>query len=393
MSARLLRERGISVTYLAGDAGENLQLTKAGISVRMLGASGLLEAGAVTSLRRGLYNPATLDLLNEEIRRHDSPLTVYHIHTWNQILSPSVFRALDRVRERLFISAHDYFLACPNGAYTLFRQGKTCPHVPLSLACVTSNCDRRSYAHKLWRVVRQRVQGRTLRFSDGVPRVLAIHSAMRERLMRGGVPDSAIFNLPNPIQPWSETRISAERNSVFVYVGRLSHEKGPDLVARAARAAGVRLRMIGDGPLLTSLQRDYPEVTFCGRQPAEVVARLVREARALVMPSRLPEPYGLVAGEALWSGLPVILTDQALLAADIVAREAGLACDPRDEAELAGAMARLAGDDGLTERMSRNAFSRTADLGHTTESWTDALLDAYAAALTEAVPARVAAPS
>ena len=181
----------------------------------------------------------------------------------------------------------------------------------------------------------------------------------------------------------------------LLYAGRASAMKGPldwlDAVA-AARRAGIRLTAtwLGDGPLLERLQRDHPEVRFAGRQPAEAVARLVRDARALVMPSRYPEPYGLVAGEALWSGLPVILTDQALLAADIVIRQAGLACDPRDEAALAGAMARLAGDDALTERMSRNAFSRTADLGHSTESWTDALLDAYAAVLAEAMPARAA---
>lgn len=390
LSARLLQARGIPVTYLAGDEGENPALAEAGIPVHALGGKRLLEAGALASLRRGLYNPATLDLVGDLIRRHDDPGTVYHLHTWSQILSPAVFRALEPVRGRLFVSAHDFFLTCPNGAYALFRQGRTCPHVPLSLACLATQCDRRSYAHKLWRVARQTVQARTLRYRDAAPRVLAIHAAMRPLLVRGGVPDAAITTVPNPIHPWSTTRIAAERNRTFVFVGRLNEEKGPDLAARAARAAGVPLLVIGDGPLLERLQRDHPEVRFAGRQPAEAVARLVRDARALVMPSRYPEPYGLVAGEALWSGLPVILTDQALLAADIVIRQAGLACDPRDEAALAGAMARLAGDDALTERMSRNAFSRTADLGHSTESWTDALLDAYAAVLAEAMPARAA---
>ncbi len=102
------------------------------------------------------------------------------------------------------------------------------------------------------------------------------------------------------------------------------------------------LVVIGDGPMLETLRQTYPEVTFAGRQPAEAVAQLVRDARALVMPSRYPEPYGLVAGEALWSGIPVILTDQALLAADIAAREAGIACDLHSDTSLPEAMRRLA---------------------------------------------------
>jgi len=381
LSARLLRQRGIAVTLLAGDAGANPALAAEGITVHALGGATLLEAGAAASLRRGLYNAATLDLVGDYIRCHDDPGTVYHIHTWAQILSPSLFKALEPVRDRVFVSAHDFFLTCPNGAYALFRQGRVCPHVPLSLACVTTHCDRRSYAHKLWRVARQAVQARTLHYVDGTPRVLAIHAAMRPLLVRGGVPDAAITTLPNPIQPWSRTRIPAERNRNFVFVGRLHEEKGPDLAARAAREAGVPLVVIGDGPMLETLRQTYPEVTFAGRQPAEAVAQLVRDARALVMPSRYPEPYGLVAGEALWSGIPVILTDQALLAADIAAREAGIACDLHSDTSLPEAMRRLAQDDALAERMSRNAFDNTRDLGHDTDGWIDAMLGAYAAAL------------
>lgn len=377
LSARLIRERGIPVTLLTGDTGDNPALEAAGIAVHALGGASLLEASAATSLRRGLYNPSTVSFVGDWIRRHDDPGTVYHLHGWSQILSPSVFRVLEPVKSRLFVSAHDFFLTCPNGAYALFRQGRVCPHVPLGFACLSTNCDRRSYAHKLWRVARQVIQNQSLRYTDGTPRVLAIHEAMRPLLVRGGVPDAAITTLPNPIRPWSAERIPAERNRGVVFVGRLNEEKGPDLAARAARMAGVPLTVIGDGRMLDALKQEYPEVRFVGRQSAETVAQMVRHARALVMPSRYPEPYGLVAGEALWSGLPVILTDQALLAADIVAREAGIAVSLHSESALADALGRMERDDALTERMSRNAFDHTADLGHRSEDWIDALLAAY----------------
>jgi glycosyltransferase involved in cell wall biosynthesis len=95
------------------------------------------------------------------------------------------------------------------------------------------------------------------------------------------------------------------------------------------------------------------------------------------MPSRYPEPFGLVAGEALWSGLPVILAETALIAPAVVAKGAGLACDPRDEGALAEAMGRIVRDDEGTRRMSLNAFATMGDLGLGPAAWIDRLLDTY----------------
>src|SRR5690606_18577260 len=137
---------------------------------------------------------------------------------------------------------------------------------------------------------------------------------------------------------------------------RLEEGKGPDLAAEAARRAGAKLRIVGDGPMRERLARDYPEVEFAGRRTRAEIGDLAAGARALVMPSRYPEPYGLVAAEALWSGLPVILADTAFLAPEILAAGAGLACNPRDADALAAAMQRLLVDDQLTCTMSLNAF-------------------------------------
>ncbi len=375
-SALAFRKRGLPVTLLTGDGGQNPELAEAGIDVVALGQDRLLSSPMHKVLLSALYNRSAKDMVAGWIARNDTPGTVYHLHGWAQILSPSIFQALRPVSDRLVLSAHDFFLVCPNGAFAFLNTGAVCPLTPMSAACIGANCDRRSYAHKLWRVARQSVRQSLFDFRREAPPVLAIHEAMRPFLVRGGVPEHAVRTVPNPVRPFLTGRAPAEANREFLFIGRLEDGKGPDLAAAAARRAGVPLRIIGDGPMRAKLEQDYPEVIFAGRRSFEEIGPLAAQARALVMPSRYPEPYGLVAAEALWSGLPVIAADTAFLAPDIVAAGAGFSAPPRDEAALADAMARLK-DDELARAMSLAAFERTRSIGLSPDAWTSALLDAY----------------
>ena len=379
LEARLLRERGVKVEFATGDAGDNRLFEDLGITVTALGGRRLLDAGGASYLS-GLYNRRALEALAPRFAAADTPQTIYHVHGWSQILSPSLFAVLAPYRSRVVISAHDFFLACPNGAYANFKNGRVCALRPLGAACLATNCDKRSYGHKLWRVLRQRIQSHALRFEDARPRVLMIHEAMREPLQRAGLPAAALRALPNPVSAWSGVRIAAERNREFLFVGRFSQEKGPDLAAAAARRTGVQMSFIGDGPMFEDLQQRYPEFTFLGRLPADQVALRATAARALVMPSRYPEPFGLVAVEAMWSGLPALVASDALLAPEIVARRAGLAFDPRDVAAFAEALRRTS-DDTSAREMSLNAFGTTHDLGLSPPDWVERLLENFTAML------------
>lgn len=397
LSAQLFRARGLPVTYLTGDAGENEVLRAAGVDIVALGQQRLEAAGTLDALVGGLYNRGAAALVSRWIAEHDTPATVYHLHGWAQILSPSVFHALRPVADRLVLSAHDFFLTCPNGSQSFLKTGRVCPLTPMSAACITADCDRRHYAHKLWRVARQAVQRR---FYDrhASPPILAIHEAMRAPLMRAGISSARIHTLPNPVTPWASERIAAENNDEVLFVGRLEATKGPDLAAAACRAAGVRLRMIGDGVLRETIAREYPNVMLMGRRGPAEIAEHARRARLLVMPSRYPEPFGLVAVEAMWSGLPVIATDTAFLTGDIVAAGAGRAVEPRDTPAFAAAIRRVFDDDALCAGMSHAAFADTRAVALTPADWAERLVSAYrerlgARRVTAGTCARVMPPS
>ena len=379
-SALQFRARGLDVVYLTGDKGENADLLRAGVAVVGLGHDRLLASGGSRALITGLFNRKAREMISQWIALNDDPFTIYHLHGWAQILSPSIFFALRPVYDRLILSAHDFFLVCPNGSYSFLKTGNVCKFRPLSISCVTSQCDRRNYFHKMWRVVRQVVH-RVGYVPSRSPPVLAIHEAMRPFLVRGGIPDSSIVTIPNPVRPWSDRRIKAEAGDHALFVGRLEATKGPDLAAAACRQANVKLTLVGDGIMRAELEEQYPEFSFVGRQPSERIAEFARTARMLLMPSRYPEPYGLVAAEALWSGLPAIVSDTAFLADDILKSGAGGACDPRDARKFAAQIRALFGDDGRCKVMSERAYGSTRSIGLTPSTWVDALLEVYASRL------------
>lgn len=385
-SARLVAARGVPVTFLAGGNAAAPDLAARGIDVAPLGGLQLLEGNAFAAAARGLYDPRTNAVLARWIDAHDSQRTVYHLHNWHKVLSPSAFVALRPVASRLIITAHDFFLACPNGGYLHYPRQHECSLVPNSVACVATACDRRHYAHKLWRVVRHEVRHRLFDLTTAEAQIVAVHEAMLPLLARGPIAPSRLCALRNPVTPWRAVRVPAEQNRDIFFVGRLDGDKGAHLLARAARHLGARLSLIGDGPLAGEIARLCPTAQLLGWRSREEIAELIGGARVVVSPTLNREPFGLVALEALMSGIPVVVARSSPFAEEIVERQIGLACDPHDERALGEAIATLLNDDVLVRRMSCRAMAEARHLAPTPTRWCDQLLALYARRLGEARP-------
>jgi glycosyltransferase involved in cell wall biosynthesis len=119
--------------------------------------------------------------------------------------------------------------------------------------------------------------------------------------------------LPNASRKAAEAELALPTCDALTIglVGRLVHKKAPELAIRAIReltdrGRTVRLLVIGDGPLraeLESLAADLP-VVFCGFVPE--ARRLFRGLDVLLLTSVEVEAFGMVALEAMASGVPVV---------------------------------------------------------------------------------------
>lgn len=377
-AARDLVARGHEVVWLAGDSGDSPELAALGVEVVALGARALLETPRGRAAMTGIHNAAARNMVADFVANRDTPGTIYHVHAWSQILSPSVFAALSPVAGRTLIHAHDLFLACPNGMFMDYRRDEVCTRVPLSPACLVTHCDKRSYAHKLWRVARQKALWRAMAPFGAWGGILVLHPDMKPRLARAGFSQDGMITLRNPVQPYTARRIRAEANRGVVYVGRLEADKGVGELAAAASRAGVDLTLVGDGAMRADLAARHPDVHITGWVDSAGIGAHVTGARALVMPSRHPEPFALVIAEAAASGLPVLVSDTALMAREVAEAGLGFSFDIFAPEGLEAALRRIATlPDAEVRAMSERGFSRDVALGHSPEGWIDALEAEY----------------
>ena len=383
--------RGWDVTYLtqAGDLDE--RLARAGVRVHGIAGARVSRDTPRAAMRTGLWNKAALAAVSDFITQHDTPNTVYHLHNWAHFLSPAIFKALRPVEDRLVMTTHDYFLACGNGGQYDFQKNEVCMRVGNSLPCLTTQCDRQSALHKVWRVARHAVRSNVFPLERFRGQVAVIHHRQGPFFERAGLPPERIQTIANPIEPYSTSRIKAENNNSVLFIGRLGVEKGADVAAEAAQKAGMKMVFAGAGPMDEMLARKYPEAHFAGFCNRDQLAALAANARCVIVPSRLAEPFGLVAGEALWSGLPVLISEVAFLSGDIVEAGAGLTFDPLNIDTVVAALAEIRDNPSRVEQMSRAAFTNTATLANTLDSWLDAYLKLYRSVQTD--PIRLEAAS
>jgi glycosyltransferase involved in cell wall biosynthesis/predicted metal-dependent phosphoesterase TrpH len=140
-----------------------------------------------------------------------------------------------------------------------------------------------------------------------------------------------------------------------LYAGRLTREKGVDLLAESfvrAHRLEPRLHLLlaGGGPEEAELRERLGErATFLGWLEGEELARAYASADLFLFCSRT-DTYGQVVLEAAASGLPVIAVAEGGPAALVENRATGLLCPP-DPDRLAGAVLQLAAAPALRRRM------------------------------------------
>ena len=152
--------------------------------------------------------------------------------------------------------------------------------------------------------------------------------------------------VPNPLRV-EEWPLRADKDDFVLWIGRMSPDKGPHRAIEAARRAGVPIVLAG--PVQPGQERFFADevephledegVSYVGEADSAGKRDLYCRARALLMPIRWPEPFGLVMVEAMACGTPVIAFPEGSASEIVLDGETGFVVP--DEPAMAAAIGRL----------------------------------------------------
>ncbi len=253
---------------------------------------------------RSVYNTETVNAI-KEILKHNN-IDIAHIHNTFPLISPSIFKILNKNNIKVVQTLHNYRFICPNGLFydgvavcELCKNGNT-------FYCIKKKCYKSSLVFSILYAIVVKLNNRV--FKNMIDRYIALTEFTKNKFAECGFDNSKITIKYNFIMPKELKR--GEDGGYYLYLGRISHEKGIDFLLEVfADLKEYKLIVAGGGDLLEYYKIRYADsknIVFTGFMSGESKENLIINATAMIVPSICYETYSLSLAEAFAYGIPVI---------------------------------------------------------------------------------------
>lgn len=297
---------------------------------------------------------------------------IAHIHMFQHQLSLSILYEIKKNGIPIVYTTHDLKCMCPN--YKMLCKGKICESCKDSkyYNCFLNRCVKDSRSKSLLSTVEMYIH-HFLKIYDLVDVFVAPSKFFRDKLVEYGFSSDKILYIPNFLDA-GKYQPSYSHKNYFIYLGRLSEEKGILTLVEAMKAVDTtsELRIIGTGPV----ERDVAEliersnlqnkVRLLGFKSGTELAELIKNAMFGVIPSECYENAPYAALEMMAYGKPIIGANVGGIPELIDNEKTGMIFRMGDPQDLAIKINKLATSSELLQNYGKNARNKLEETFNST---------------------------
>ena len=293
----------------------------------------------------------------KKILRKEKP-DIINVHNLYPFISPAALFECKKAGIPVVMTVHNFRLICPTGLF--MRNGKPCEQCldrKNEWSCIKYNCEH-SIFKSIGYTLRNVYARWTKAYLKNVDMFACITEFQKKKLIEAGYDKNKITVIPNSIDaPCSYTLTTG---GYIAYIGRLSYEKGYDLLVEVARKhPEIKFRFAG--AQREQKNTDIPSnVEFAGYLQKDKLLEFIQKARFIVIPSRCYEGFPMARLEAACHGKPAIASNHGGFTEIIGQGEnaIGKLFEPGNIDDLDKQIAELWNNQTLTEELGEKAFRK-----------------------------------
>lgn len=262
-----------------------------------------------------------------------------HLHIFQHQLSASILPEIKKRNIPIVYTAHDLKSICPN--YKMLSHGVVCEACKghKYYQCLKNKCVKESYLKSFINVIEMYFH-HWRKYYDLIDLIITPSNFYRKKLVEWRFPADKVIHVPNFID---EKQIIPhyEHNGYFIYLGRLSEEKGVlTLVKAMAKVPKGRLVIVGTGPLEDEIKRqiaaqNLSNIQMVGFQSGDALNSYIANSMFSVMPSEWYENGPISLLENFACGKPVLGANMGGIPENITHGKDGLIFRSKDSGDLA----------------------------------------------------------
>ncbi len=315
----------------------------------------------VKNISRFIYSKES-KLKIEKLIESEKP-DIAHLHIFYGNLTSSILPVLKKNNIPVVMSVHEYRMMCPT--YLMLDQSNESCELCANgnyINCIRKQCNKGSLSNSIVSALECYIRDIFFSYEKYVNRFIMVskfimskHAQYRPNIEKKAV---HIYNFLDVHQ----YNTYKEKGDYFLYVGRLSKEKGIDTLIKAfQKLPMLKLKIAGDGILKDSLeayvqQNNIKNIDFLGFLNTNEIQKVQANATFLVIPSEWYENNPMVGIEALSMGKPIIGANIGGIPELINHEKNGFLFEPKNIDDLVKTINKANSlNDKSYERLSMNA--------------------------------------